>query len=136
LSWQFIHTFVDRRYSRRKSPALVLRLTGTSERWVRPVFGQYVGARFVVENTAQPVAEAGRGEPRRDACLTHDVHIRSLLYQQLEQGIPSAVRRAEQGVLIEGGNPAGRHAHVQQKLDGLDRLLLGDRTFAHQTIQG
>src|SRR5438128_9341773 len=34
------------------SPALVLRLTGTSERWVRPVFGQYVGARLVVESTA------------------------------------------------------------------------------------
>src|SRR6266849_4639171 len=46
--------------------ALVLRLTRVSELRIRSVPGEDVGALFVVEHAAQPVAVSGRREPRCD----------------------------------------------------------------------
>src|SRR5436190_8663427 len=116
-------------------PALVLCLTGAPQLWIRAVSGEYVGALLVIKHAAQPVAESGRREPRRDARLAHDVHVGPFLDQQLEQRVPSPVSWAEEGVLIEGGDSAGLQAKFQQKLDGRERLLLGDSTFSNPMIE-
>ena len=92
-----------------KFAAPVLSLTGMSELWIRAVSSENVGAIFVVENTAEPVAESGGCQPRRHACFAHDVHVRSVLDQQLEQRVPSAIRRAKQGIFVESGDAPGRH---------------------------
>src|SRR5262252_3939164 len=116
------------------SSALVLCLTRPSERWIRSMPGKYVSALFVVEHATQPIAISGGCEPRRDACFTHDIHLGTFFDQQLQQRVPSPIRRTEERILIEGGDSAGTQTQVQQKFNGPDCLFLSDSAFADWMI--
>src|SRR5262245_58443368 len=112
------------------SSALDLGLTRLSELWIRPVFEEQIRTLFVVQHTAEPVAEAGRSEPRRNARLADSVHVGAFVDQQRQERVPSTVCRAKERVLTIGGGAPCVGATFQQEPDRRERLVFFDWAFA------
>src|SRR5204863_9367950 len=111
-----------------------LRLARLTQLRVCAVLDQQRRGLSVEQHAAYPVSESRGGEPWRDARLADGVDVGPLVDEQFEEGIPSAVRGTEQGVLARRGDRLRIDAQAQQDRDGLDRLLLSDRAVGMRTI--
>src|SRR5213076_778044 len=89
------------------SATFVLRLTGLAEFRIGPMSEQQIRALLVVEDAAEPIAESGCSEPRRDARLADGVHVRAFVDEQREQRVPPAIPGTEERVLTAGGRSPG-----------------------------
>src|SRR5262245_7771338 len=99
------------------------------------MFSEYVGAFLVIEHAAEPVTVTRRREPRRYACLAHDVYLCSFFDQQFEKRVPSAVGGTEKRVLIECRNSTRANSQFEEELDRCERLLLSHGAFADPVIK-
>src|SRR5205085_11084957 len=96
--------------------ALILRLAGVPQRRIGPMPDQQICAFLVVENTAEPVALAVGREKRRHPSLADCVYVHTEVDQLREQGVPPAIRRAEQSVLTERRFAFRVEAEAQKKV--------------------
>src|SRR6516225_11980226 len=90
------------------------------------MFLEHVRAFLVIENAAEPVAGSAGSQPGSYPRFADGIHIDAEIDQLRQQLVPSAVPRAEQGVLPKGCLALWLDAEIQQKLHRFERLRLCD----------
>ena len=115
--------------------ALVLGFAGVAELRIGAMLEEQIRPFLVIQDAAEPVAEAGSRQPGRHARFADRIHIHAEIDQLRQQSVPAAICGTEQGVFTGGGRSLRIHAEIEQKFDAGDRLRLRDRAFSNTMVE-